>query len=216
MPTSDAELFSVKYVNGHPLNPARGLQTVTAFGVLADVDNGYPVFVAEMSLLTALRTAALSALAARELAQPDAQVHALIGAGSQAEFQALAFRTVLGLEQLRVFDIDSLAVEKVRRNLEPLGMHVHIAESVDEAIDGAEHVTTCIAGTAHVSVQTADQARPGTHLNAIGGDSPGKTELGPQILEDARVVVECEPQTRIEGEIQQMPQDFPDTELWEV
>src|SRR5690625_6794921 len=48
MPTSDAELFSVKYVNGHPLNPARGLQTVTAFGVLADVDNGYPVFVAEM------------------------------------------------------------------------------------------------------------------------------------------------------------------------
>src|SRR5690625_598858 len=96
MPTSDAELFSVKYVNGHPLNPARGLQTVTAFGVLADVDNGYPVFVAEMSLLTALRTAALSALAARELAQPDAQVHALIGAGSQAEFQAL----VIGLGEL--------------------------------------------------------------------------------------------------------------------
>lgn len=216
MPTSDAELFSVKYVNGHPLNPARGLQTVTAFGVLADVDNGYPVFVAEMSLLTALRTAALSALAARELAQPDAQVHALIGAGSQAEFQALAFRTVLGLEQLRVFDIDSLAVEKVRRNLEPLGMHVHIAESVDEAIDGADVVTTCIADKSHLSVLTADQVRPGTHLNAIGGDCPGKTELDPQILEDARVVVEFEPQTRIEGEIQQMPRDFPVTELWEV
>src|SRR5690625_7391129 len=102
-----------------------------------------------MSLLTALRTAALSALAARELAQPDAQVHALIGAGSQAEIQALASRTVLGLEQLRVFDIDSLAVEKVRRNHEPLGIRVHVADSLEEAIDGGDVVTTRIADKAH-------------------------------------------------------------------
>src|SRR5699024_7513912 len=135
---------------------------------------------------------------------------------SQAEFQALAFRTVLGLEQLRVFDIDSLAVEKVRRNLEPLGMHGHIAESVDEAIDGTDGGTNCIADQSHLSLLTADQVRPGTPLNAIGGDCPGKTELDPQILEDARVVVEFEPQTRIEGEIQQMPRGFPVTELWEV
>ncbi|MGP9538549.1 ornithine cyclodeaminase, partial [Brachybacterium sp. AOP43-C2-M15] len=114
MPTSDGELYSFKYVNGHPSNPARGFQTVTAFGVLADVDNGYPVFLAEMTLLTALRTAAASALAARALARRDARVLALIGAGSQSEFQALAFRGVLGIEELRVFDIDPAAVEKVR------------------------------------------------------------------------------------------------------
>src|SRR5699024_12758274 len=96
------------------------------------------------------------------------------------------FRTVLGLEQLRVFDIDSLAVEKVRRNLEPLGMHVHIAESVDEAIDGTDVVTTCIADQSHLSVLTADQVRPGTQLNATGGNCTGKTELDPQILEDVR------------------------------
>src|SRR5699024_9170830 len=97
MPITDGELYSFKYVNGHPLNPARGLQTVTAFGVLADMDNGYPIFVAEMTLLTALRTAAQSALAARELARPGARTHALLGAGSQAEFQALALRAVLGI-----------------------------------------------------------------------------------------------------------------------
>ena len=57
MPTSDNITYSFKYVNGHPSNPARGFQTVTAFGLLADVDNGYPVFLAEMTLLTALRTA---------------------------------------------------------------------------------------------------------------------------------------------------------------
>ena len=216
MPTSDGSLYSFKYVNGHPHNPARGLQTVTAFGVLADMDNGYPIFFAEMTLLTALRTAALSALAARELARSGARVHALLGAGSQAEFQALAFRAVLGIDQLRVFDVDEAAVEKVRRNLEPLGFTVHLAESVDEAIDGADVITTCTADKARNAVLHREQVRPGVHLNAIGGDCPGKTELDPSILEAARVVVEFEPQTRTEGEIQQLPADFPVTELWEV
>src|SRR5699024_484750 len=83
MPITDGELYAFKYVNGHPLNPARGLQTVTAFGVLADMDNGYPFFFAEMTLLTAVRTAAQSALAARELARAGSRVHALLGAGSR-------------------------------------------------------------------------------------------------------------------------------------
>ena len=54
MPISDPDLYAFKYVNGHPFNPARGFQTVTAFGVLADVHNGYPVFLAEMTVLTTL------------------------------------------------------------------------------------------------------------------------------------------------------------------
>ncbi|HEX7352204.1 ornithine cyclodeaminase [Brachybacterium sp.] len=216
MPITDGELYSFKFVNGHPMNPARGLQTVTAFGVLADVDNGYPIFFAEMTLLTALRTAAQSALAAREMARSGARVHALIGAGSQAEFQALAFRAVLGIDQLRVFDVDEAAVEKVRRNLEPLGLAVHLAVSVDEAVAGADVITTCTADKAHAAVLHRDQVRPGVHVNAIGGDCPGKTELDPALLESARVVVEYEPQTRVEGEIQQLDEDFPVTELWQV
>jgi ornithine cyclodeaminase len=216
MPATDGELYSFKYVNGHPLNPARGLQTVTAFGMLADVDNGYPIFFAEMTLLTALRTAAQSALAARELARSGAQVHALIGAGSQAEFQALALRAVLGIDRLRVVDLDAAAVEKVRRNLEPLGFTVALCESVDEAIAGADIITTCTADKARAAVLRGDQVRPGVHVNAIGGDCPGKTELDPAILEHARVVVEYEPQTRLEGEIQQLPADFEVTELWQV
>lgn len=213
MPITDRELYSFKYVNGHPHNPARGLQTVTAFGVLADVDNGYPILFAEMTLLTALRTAAMLALAARELARPGARVHALIGAGSQAEFQALAMRTVLGMEELRVMDLDAAAVEKVRHNLEPLGFRVHAAATVEEALEGADVVTTCTADKARAAVLHSEQVRPGMHLNAIGGDCPGKTELDPTILEEARVVVEYEPQTRIEGEIQQLSADVEVTEL---
>src|SRR6187402_1197922 len=86
MPTSDHETYGFKYVNGHPSNPARGFQTVTAFGVLAEVDTGYPVLLSEMTLLTALRTAATSVVAARVLARANSSVMAIIGAGSQSEF----------------------------------------------------------------------------------------------------------------------------------
>ncbi len=91
MPTSDGETYGFKYVNGHPANMARGFQTVTAFGVLARVDTGYPLMISEMTVLTALRTAATSAVAARQLAPRNAKTMAMIGNGAQCEFQALAF-----------------------------------------------------------------------------------------------------------------------------
>ena len=60
MPASDHDLYGFKFVNGHPQNPAHGLQTVTAFGVLANMQTGYPEFLSEMTISTALRTAATS------------------------------------------------------------------------------------------------------------------------------------------------------------
>jgi ornithine cyclodeaminase len=216
MPTSDNVTYSFKYVNGHPLNPSRGFQTVTAFGMLADVDNGYPVFVSEMTLLTALRTAATSALTGRVLARPDSRVMALIGTGSQAEFQALAFRAAMGIEDLRIFDVDPAAMVKLRRNLEPLGFRITDAGSTAEAVAGADIVTTCTADKQMATILTSDLVVPGVHINAIGGDCPGKTELDAQILTRGRVFVEFPPQTRIEGEIQQMDPDFPVVEFWQV
>src|SRR6201999_1857281 len=91
MPTSDGRLYSFKYVNGHPKNTAEGLLTVTAFGVLSDVATGYPLVLSELTFTTALRTAAMSALAAMRLARPQSRVMALIGNGAQGEFQAAAF-----------------------------------------------------------------------------------------------------------------------------
>lgn len=216
MPASDRELYGFKYVNGHPANPARGYQTVTAFGVLADVHNGYPTFVAEMTVLTALRTAATSALAARALARPDSTRMALIGTGSQSEFQALAMRTALGITDLAVYDIDPDAIAKFVRNLAPLGFHITVAGDAAEACAGADVVTTCTADKALATVLRDSDVAPGMHLNAIGGDCPGKTELEHGILDRAGVFVEYTPQTRIEGEIQARGPEFPVTELWEV
>ncbi|MGK9537026.1 ornithine cyclodeaminase, partial [Salmonella enterica subsp. enterica] len=72
------------------------------------------------------------------------------------------------------------------------------------------------ADKAYATILTDDMIEPGMHLNAVGGDCPGKTELDRRIVERARVIVEYEPQSRIEGEIQHMPHDSPVTELWQV
>ncbi len=216
MPTSDGETFGFKYVNGHPNNPLGGLQTVTAFGMLADVSSGYPVFIAEMTIMTALRTAATSAMAAKYLARPNSQVMALIGTGSQAEFQSLGFRALLGINSVRIWDTDPAAMAKFAHNAGALGFEVYEATGAADATAGADVITTCTADKVNATVLTDAMVEPGVHVNAIGGDCPGKTELEAAILDRAKVFVEYTPQTRIEGEIQQLPPDFGVTELWEV
>jgi ornithine cyclodeaminase len=221
MPACDGRLYAFKYVNGHPSNTAVGLLTVTAFGVLADVETGYPLLLSELTLTTALRTAATSALAARHMARPDSRVMALIGNGAQSEFQAIAFHDMLGIRELRLYDVDPEATAKLERNLGGLGLpglKVVRAGSTAAAVAGADIVTTVTADKRNATILTPEMIAPGMHINAVGGDCPGKTELHAQILErpDVHVVVEFEPQSRIEGEIQQMPPQFPVTELTQV
>lgn len=217
MPASDANLYAFKYVNGHPKNTQHGMLTVMAFGALGDVDTGAPLLLSEMTLTTAIRTAATSALAARYLARPDSRSMALIGNGSQSEFQAIAFHALLGIEEIRLYDLDPKATAKLAANLRAFpAIKVVLAASVAEAVRGADIVTTVTADKAYATILTADMIEPGMHLNAVGGDCPGKTELHRDIVEAARVIVEYEPQSRIEGEIQQMPADSPITEFWQV
>ncbi len=216
MPTSDGEVYGFKYVNGHPKNTKEGLQTVTAFGLLANVHTGYPVLLSEMTLLTALRTAATSALVARYLAPKGADTMALIGNGAQSEFQALAMRAICGVTKLRLYDIDPAATAKAMRNLSGWGFDLTACASAEAAMEGAQIVTTCTADKQYATILTDNMVGAGIHINAIGGDCPGKTELHKDILLRADVFVEYPPQTRIEGEIQQMPEDFPVTEMWQV
>ncbi|MSU88548.1 ornithine cyclodeaminase [Rhodobacteraceae bacterium 2CG4] len=216
MPTSDGKAYAFKYVNGHPGNVRTGHQTVTAFGVISDVETGYPALLTEMTLLTALRTAATSAMAARHLAPSDASVMAMIGNGAQCEFQALAFRAMLGIEQVRLYDIDPAATAKAARNLAAAGLRVTSCASAQEAVAGAQIITTCTADKQFATILTDNMVGAGVHINAIGGDCPGKTELHRDILLRSDIFVEYPPQTRIEGEIQQLDPDHPVTELWQV
>jgi ornithine cyclodeaminase len=222
MPTSDGRLYSFKYVNGHPKNTAAGLLTVTAFGVLADVDTGYPLLLSELTVTTALRTAAMSTLAAKHLARSDCHVMALIGNGAQSEFQAIGFHRMLGIREIRLFDVDARASAKLERNLRALpdlqNLRIVRSASTAEACRGADIVTTVTADKRNAVILTPPMVAAGMHLNCVGGDCPGKTELHEDVLRmpNLRVVVEYEPQSRIEGEIQNMPADYPVTEFADV
>ena len=216
MPTSDGEAYGFKYVNGHPSNTKSGLQTVTAFGVLADVATGYPVLLSEMTLLTALRTAATSAMAAKHLAPIGAQSMAMIGNGAQSEFQALAFKAICGIDTLRLYDIDPSATDKCAANLASFGFNIIKCTTAQEAVQGADIITTVTADKQYATILTDNMVGASVHINAIGGDCPGKTELHKDILLRADIYVEFPEQTRIEGEIQQLADDHPVTELWQV
>ncbi len=216
MPTSDGEAYGFKYVNGHPSNTQAGLQTVTAFGVLADVATGYPMLLSEMTLLTAHRTAATSAMAAKHLAPKGAHIMAMIGNGAQSEFQALAFKAICGVDTLRLYDIDPEATEKCANNLANYGFNIIKCSSAQDAVEGAEIITTVTADKQYATILTDNMVGAGVHINAIGGDCPGKTELHRDILLRSDIFVEFPEQTRIEGEIQQLDTDHPVTELWQV
>lgn len=217
MPISDSKRYAFKYVNGHPSNFNRQLSTVMAFGALADVETGYPTLVSELTLTTAIRTAATSAMAASVLARPDSRSMAIIGCGSQSEFQAIAFHTLLGIETIRIFDIDRKAMNKLSQNLKYIkGLEIVHAESPLSASKGADIVTTCTADKALATILTPEMVEPGIHINGVGGDCPGKTEIHADVLQNAKIFVEYEPQTRVEGDIQQLPDTHPVHELWRV
>jgi ornithine cyclodeaminase len=117
MPISDKDYYTFKYVNGHPKNTHFGLPTVMAFGVLAAMNTGMPELISELTLTTALRTAGTSVMAARVLARKNSTSMAIIGNGAQSEFQALAFHYLLGIKELRLFDVDVAATDKCIKNL---------------------------------------------------------------------------------------------------
>ena len=218
MPISDASLYSFKYVNGHPKNTRAGLPTVMAFGLLADVDTGRPELLSELTLTTAMRTAATSVMVARRLARADSRVMAVIGNGAQSEFQALAFHLLMGIEEVRLYDVDPRATSKLVANLHAVApaLKVSVCASTAEAVRGSDIVTTVTADKTNATILTPEMVEPGMHINGVGGDCPGKTELHADVLRAGAVFVEYEPQSRVEGDLQQMPADFAVTEFWRV
>jgi len=216
MPTSDGDLYGFKYVNGHPKNMKEGLQTVTAFGVLSEVYTGYPTLFSEMTILTALRTASTSAVVAKYLARKNSKSMAIIGNGAQSEFQAIAFKTILGINKLRLYDIDPVATEKCKANLQGYGFEITVCNSAAEAAQNADIITTVTADKLNATILTDDMVSSGVHINAVGGDCPGKTELEKALVLRSNIFVEYPPQTRIEGELQQLADDYPVNEMWQV
>lgn len=216
MPTSDQKFYAYKYVTGHPQNPNFNKTTVMATGQLSTIDTGEPVMISEMTLLTALRTGATSAMAGKYLARKNSKVLCLIGTGAQSEFQSLAFSTLFDIQEIRYFDIDPKAMDKFEKNMAAYNFKLTRCESTKKAVSGADIVTTITADKTNQTILTEDMIEVGMFINAVGGDCPGKTEMDKEVVKNASVFIEYHPQTFIEGEIQQLPEDFPTIELHEV
>lgn len=216
MPISDDEFYAYKYVNGHPNNPRQGKLTVAAMGVLADVKTGYPLMISEMTILTAMRTAAASALGSHYLARANPKTLALIGTGSQGEFQALAQHFALGIEEIKYYDIDTKAMQKFSKNLSRFELTLTPCQQAQQTLEGADIIITATAHQSHARVLENDWVVPGMHINGLGGDCPGKTELDPKILSRCKIVVEYLEQAKIEGEIQHINPKQVYAELWQI
>lgn len=205
MPICDDTYYSFKYVNCHPKNPSQKLMTVVATGQLSRIDTGYPVMFSEMTLLTALRTAATTALATEYMARKNSHVLAIIGTGAQSEFLVSAMTFVRDITEVRYFDIDPRAMDKFERNFASKEFKMTRCDSAEEAVRGADIITTCTADRAHADVLKDVWIHDGVHINGIGGDTIGKTELEYSILDRSRIVVEYFDQCVVEGEIQRFP-----------
>jgi ornithine cyclodeaminase len=217
MPICDDAFYTFKYVNGHPSNTADNKLTVVALGLLADVKTGYPLMISEMTLLTAFRTAATSALAAKYLAKKDSKTIGIIGTGAQSEFQVLAQKALFDIQTVKYFDIDPKAMQKFHDNLSRHHIKLVPCDDAQSVVEGVDIITTATATKKQTQILSAESIQPGLHINSIGGDCPGKTELDKTILSHAKVVIEYLPQSQHEGEIQQMGDEIKIyAELWEL
>lgn len=208
MPICDnKQYYTFKYVNCHPKNPLLGKQTVVATGQLSEIVTGYPLMFSEMTILTALRTAATSALATDLMALKKSHILALIGTGAQSEFQVFSLQLVRDIKEIRYFDIDPMAMDKFEKNMKDKFFKLVRCKNAKEAVKAADIITVCTACKDHVDVIKNDWVKKGVHINALGGDTVGKTELELSILSRCRIVVEYFEQSIIEGEIQRLSKE---------
>ena len=161
---------------------------MTAFGVLADVATGYPVLLTEMTILTALRTAATSALAAKHLAPAGARTMAIIGNGAQCGVPGAGVQgAARHRRRLRLYDIDPAATAKCARNLAGTGLGVVVLpQRRGGGARAPRSSPPCTADKTNATILTDNMVGAGVHINAVGGDCPGKTELHADILLRAR------------------------------
>ncbi len=201
MPIHNQQHYAFKYVNGHPSNPSRQLPSVCAFGCLSDMDSGIPVLIADMTLLTAIRTAACAAMVYDCIRYPQDTIDiAIIGTGAQSEFQITAMHEMHPIGTCYYYDIDDHAMQKFSDNLSEYPFNLQAINGVADipsACDVIITATSCLTPSA-LAIKQSNRRKI---IIAIGGDAPNKQELNRTLIENSTVIVEYLAQTKREGEI---------------
>lgn len=221
MPFWNKDYYSFKYVNGHPSNSKDNKQTVVGIGMLADAATGYPVLISEMTLLTAIRTAATSVLASKYIAKPKPRSLAIVGTGAQSEFQIIAHKTLFDIKTVYYFDLDSKAMDKFEKNLSSYEcnsgrVNLERAKNVESMIEDVDIIITVMASRKFTQILRNEWIKPGMIINTIGENCTDRTALDPKILERSKIVVEFLKQSKDEGAIQNYNHNHVYAELWEL
>ncbi len=196
-----ADVFAAKINANFPGNPLRrGLPTIQGIIVLMDLERGTPLAILDSTLITTLRTAAATAVAASCLARTDAATLAIIGCGTQGRASLAALQLVRPLRTCCAYDAGDGAAARFAREMgEELGIDVRAAASIDEAVAGADIVVTCT--TARAALLDVHHLRPGLFIAAVGADNPEKQELTPALLRETRVVADILDQAATMGDL---------------
>jgi len=205
-----------------PRNPGRhGLPTIQGMVVLSDGDDGRQLAVMDSIEITALRTGAATAVAARHLARPDARTAAVIGCGMQALYQVRALAAVRPIGRIIAYDPEpGNAARLAKRVTDQLGIAAAAVADVRAASHGCDIAVTCTPS--RLPLLGPGDVAPGTFVAGVGADSPEKHELAPALLADARIVTDSLEQAATIGDLhhalvaQAVRREDVHAELWEL
>ena len=194
------EYFAAKVNANFPGNASRGLPTIRGAVLLFDATDGSVLAVMDSISITALRTAAASAIAAKHLAREDCGTLLVCGCGGQARAQVRALLHVRWPGRIHVYDVDRAKAEAFAASMRPeLAMEITAATGLREAARQSDLVVTCTTARRHFIAQ--DMIAPGTFIAAIGADNEEKQEIEPRLLAAAKVVTDLTEQARRIGDL---------------
>ena len=190
-----ADVFAAKINANFPGNPGRyAIPTIQGVIVLMDLERGTPLAILDSALITTLRTAAATAVAAKHLALAEAATITVIGCGTQGRASLEALRRVRSIRKAYAFDVSGDAADRFARE-----MDAQRVTDLDAAIADSDIVVTCT--TARAPILDSHHLHPGLFIAAVGADNPEKQELAPAVLRDSRVVVDILEQAATMGDL---------------
>ena len=196
-----ADVFAAKVNANFPSNPAtHDLPTVQGLIVVMDLDRGTPLGILDSGLITTLRTAAATAVAAKYLAGEQATTAALVGCGALAQATVEALRVVRPLTRVQLWDVNGAAGDRCARELAGVtDLEIVTSNSLQTALVGADIVVTCTPAIR--PFLEAQHARPGLFIAAVGADNPGKSEITPELMAQTLVVTDLTDQAAAMGDL---------------
>ena len=188
--------FAAKLNANFPGNPAKGMPTIRGAVILSDANDGAPLAIMDSISITALRTAAASAVAAKHLARRDCDTALICGCGGQARAQLEALLCVRSPRRIFAYDTDAKRSAAFARDA---GVEVSVTSDLAEAARASDVIITCT--TAKRYFLTRAMVRPGTFIAAVGADNEDKQEIEPRLMAEAKVVTDMTEQARRIGDL---------------